>query len=73
MRRVSQAVVHDGQVVLSGLGLPDGERVEVVVTQLPAQQSRTIGEIRQLIGGGVERYDDPFEPVIPMDSWEMHK
>lgn len=73
MQHVGQAVVHGGQVTLSGLDLPDGERVEVIVTQLPVQQTRTIGEVRQLLSGSVERFDDPFEPLIPTGQWEMLK
>ena len=73
MQHIGQAVVHGGQVTLSGLDLPDGLRVEVIVTQLPDQQTRSIDEIHQLIGGAVERYDDLFEPVISADSWEMLK
>lgn len=73
MRRIGQAVVHGGQVTLSGLDLPDGLRVEVTVTQLPERQTRSIDQIHQLIGSAVERYDDPFEPVISADSWEMLK
>jgi len=68
---VEQATVHGGRVVLSGLPIPDGERVQVIVTDLPQQQSRDIREVRRLLRGGVERYDDPFEPHISMDSWEM--
>lgn len=73
MQHVGQAVVHGGQVTLSGLDLPDGQRVQVVVTQVPEQQSRSIHEVRQILRGAVKRYDDPFEPVIPADSWEMLK
>jgi hypothetical protein len=73
MQHIGQAVVRGGQVVLSGLALADGQRVQVVITQLPDQQSRGIREVRQILQGAVERYDDPFEPVISADSWEMLK
>jgi hypothetical protein len=73
MQHIGQAVVHGGQVTLSGLDLPDGQRVEVIITQIPERQTRTIAEIHQLIGGAVVRYDDPFEPAISPDSWEMLK
>jgi hypothetical protein len=57
-------------VILSGLALPDGQRVEVIVTQLPEQQSRSISEVREELRGAVVRYDDPFEPVISAHSWD---
>jgi hypothetical protein len=72
-QHIGRAIVHGGQVVLSGLALPDGQRVEVVVTQLPEQQTRSISEVREELRGAVIRYDDPFEPVISADSWEMLK
>jgi hypothetical protein len=72
LRHRSDEVVREGRLVLSNLQFPNGERVEVVVTTLrsvPAK--RSIAEVRRILRGGVERYDDPFEPAIPTDSWEM--
>jgi hypothetical protein len=47
--------------------------VQIVVTDLPDKQKRTVAEVRQLLRGGVLRYDNPFEPCIPDNSWEMLK
>jgi hypothetical protein len=60
-------------VSVTNLPVPDGERVQVVVTDLPVPAKLTIVQARQLLAGGVERYDDPFDPSIPGDSWEMLK
>jgi len=69
--RVEQAQVRGGQVVISGLPMPDG-KVDVIVSDAhPAR--RNINEVRGLLRGGVERYDETFEPVISPDAWEMLK
>jgi hypothetical protein len=62
-----------GQLVLSGLPFPDGQPVRIVVVEVdgPQREVRTVAEVRRLLRGGVERFDDPFEPVIPTDQWEM--
>ena len=33
----------------------------------------SIEEVRRQLKGGVERFDDPFEPMIPGEDWEMLK
>jgi hypothetical protein len=71
LRRIDRAIVHGGQITVSGLSLPDGEQVQVVVSTAAVQQKRSILEVRQLLRGGVERYDEPFEPSAPAESWEM--
>ena len=35
--------------------------------------TRSIHEVRELLKNGVERFDEPSEPMIPTDSWEMQK
>ena len=73
VHRISETVVHRGQITLTDLPFANGQRVQVTITDVPAEKCRSIGEVRQLLRGGVERYDDPTEPAIPIDSWEMLK
>jgi len=49
--------------------------VRILVTEVEAQTAtrRSIQEVRQLLKGGVERFDDPTQPMIPEDHWEMLK
>ena len=73
MVQVQDAVVRGGQVVLDGLPFKDGQFVRVSVveaTGTPDAGRLSIEEVRRLLAGGVERFDDPFEPVIPVDDWE---
>lgn len=73
MHRIHDAVVHDGKLVLSGLPFPEGQRVSVIVEEAKAscEERLPIGEVRELLRGGVERYDDPFAPAIAPEDWEM--
>jgi hypothetical protein len=75
MHRINDVVVRDGKLVLSGLPFAEGQHVQVVVSEVqPGPVKRaTIAEVRAALRGCVERYDDPFEPAIPLDSWEMLK
>lgn len=70
---VSSATVQGGQVTVSGLPFPDGEKVQVQITQMASEKRTTIDQVRQALAGAVERYDDPFEPVLSADSWDMLK
>jgi hypothetical protein len=74
MHRINDAVVQGGKLLLTDLPFADGQHVQIVVAEADAVQSRLpIAEVRRLLKGGVERFDDPFEPLIPADHWEMLK
>lgn len=75
MHQINDAIVKGGQVVLSNLPFADGQHVRVVIEEANAQSAKgvSIDEVRRLLKGGVERFDDPFEPMIPDESWEMLK
>ena len=75
MHQINDAVVMDGKLVLSDLPFAEGQHVRIVVAEAdqPLTTMVSIHEIRRLLSGGVERFDDPFEPMIPQESWEMLK
>jgi hypothetical protein len=75
MHHIDNAVVKGGKIVLSDLPFAEGQLVRIVVAEADAQSAKkaSIHEIRCLLKGGVERLDDPFEPMIPADHWEMLK
>ncbi len=61
--------------MLSDLPFVDGQHVQVVVAESQSAETTklSISEVRSALRGGVERYDDPFEPSIPPDDWGMLK
>jgi hypothetical protein len=75
MHRIDDAIVRGGTLVLSNLPFAEGQHVQVIVAEADAEPANvaSIQEIRRLLKGGVERFDDPFEPMIPPEEWEMLK
>jgi hypothetical protein len=69
--QIADVIVRDGQVELPRLPFADGQHVRITIDALPP--TRNIHEVRELLKNGVERFDEPFEPMIPTDSWEMQK
>ena len=75
MHQINDAVVQGGKVTLTGLPFADGRRLRILIDEeeAPTASCRTITEVRRLLAGAVERFDDPTEPMIPLESWEMLK
>lgn len=75
MVRIDDAVVRDGSLVLAHLPFHDGQRVTVVINEVDSNPAtrRTIEEVRRLLRGRVRQFDEPFEPMIPTDSWDALK
>ncbi len=75
MHQIDNAIVRGGTLVLSDLPFAEGQHVRILVAPVDVQleQRSSIDEICRLLKGGVERFDDPFEPLIPLESWEMHR
>jgi len=73
MHRIQKAVVRDGKLVLTGLPFAEGQHVRVIVTEAggDAAGGVSVQRARELLRGGVERFDDPLEPLIPGQGWEM--
>ncbi|MBA3777139.1 MAG: hypothetical protein H0X11_11980 [Betaproteobacteria bacterium] len=61
--------------MLSHLPFADGQRVRVIVAESDAAPvgRLSIEDVRRQLKGGVERFDDPCEPMIPSGDWEMLK
>jgi hypothetical protein len=74
MHEINDAIVQGGKVVLSHLPFADGQHVRIIVAESGEPVERiSIQKVRELLKGGVERFDEPFEPMIPADDWEMLK
>ena len=62
--------------MIDGLPFDDGEHVRVSVTPAPVEPpfalvKRSLAEVQRLVAGSSDQLDDPGEPMIPLDSWEM--
>lgn len=76
--KVRSIVMPDGTIVLKGIPFSVGKSVEVIVLDDPSSQeldrdpaSPTLDERWKSLQGSVTRYDDPFEPAIPLEDWDV--
>lgn len=74
MHEINDAIVNGGKIVLSYLPFADGQHVRIIVAANDEPRKPiSIQKVREILKGGVERFDEPFEPMIPCDDWEMLK
>jgi hypothetical protein len=69
--KIRSTVMPDGSIVMKGLPFSVGKSVEVIVLDdLSAEEavSSTADDRWKSLQGSVTRYDDPFEPAIPLRS-----
>jgi hypothetical protein len=76
--KIRSIVMADGTIVLKGIPFSVGKSVEIIVLEdLLSQEtdrglvSVPIDERWKSLQGSVTRYDDPFEPVIPLSDWDV--
>ena len=73
MQRVDDAIVENGKITVANLPFRDGQRVHVTVTDETPQRRLSIQEVRERLRGRAIMLDDPSEPMIPIEDWEMLK
>jgi hypothetical protein len=68
----------DGTIVLKGIPFSVGKSVEIIVLEDLLSQETDCGLVNlpiderwKSLQGSVTRYDDPFEPVIPLSDWDV--
>ncbi len=69
--RVETIVQPRGRVVLENLPFEEGEKVEVIVLETREEAENT--EDRYPLRGTLYKYEDPFEPAVPVEDWEALK
>jgi hypothetical protein len=63
----------DGSIFLKGLPFSAGKSVEVIVLDdiSAPEVANPIDERWKSLQGSVTRYDNPFEPAIPVSDWDV--
>ncbi|MEO0490628.1 MAG: hypothetical protein AAFZ49_13885 [Cyanobacteria bacterium J06659_2] len=63
---------ENGTLTLNGLPIRAGESVEVIILE-QSQQSQPLPVLQSEhpLRGSVIRYDEPFEPVIAAEDWDV--
>lgn len=71
--KVEVVLSENGTLVLEGLPFRAGEAVEVIILERP-QPQRTFNASSEFpLQGTVLFYDDPFEPAVPPEEWDVLK
>ncbi len=74
--KVETVLTEDGTLILQDLPFHAGDTVEVIILErLSCQQEQTVtptsdSNLYPLRGKQPYRYDDPFEPAVPLEDWE---
>ena len=66
--RIETALTENGKLSLQNLPFKKGDEVEIII--LDRSSSKTVSNSYPL-RGTVIRYNDPFEPAISAEDWEV--
>ena len=67
-------VTKDGQLILDGLPFQTGDVVEIIIRGQPNPSTTPDSQTAYpLQGTQPYRYDDPFEPAVSINDWEVLK
>lgn len=69
--KVESTVQTEGVLTLRNLPFPPGEKVEVLILVQQPDLAKT--DKYPLRGSQPYVYDDPFEPAVPEEDWEVYK
>jgi hypothetical protein len=80
--KIRSIVNADGTIILKGIPFSIGNSVEVIVlddlSNSPEERllqrdsaNQPLDERWKSLQGSVTRYDDPFEPAIPLTDWDV--
>jgi hypothetical protein len=76
--KIRSIVMADSTIVLKGIPFSVGKSVEIIVLEDVASQEADCESVNlplderwKSLQGSVTRYDDPFEPVIPLSEWDV--
>ena len=66
--KIRSIVMADGTIVLKGIPFSVGKSVEIIVRR---SVNLSLDERWKSLQGSVTRYDDPFDPAIPLSDWNV--
>lgn len=65
--RIETILTEDGMLTIKDLPFHKGDAVEVIILE----REKAIPSNPYPLRGTVIRYDDPFEPAVPEEDWEV--
>jgi hypothetical protein len=66
--RIEITLTENGTLTIKDLPFQAGEAVEIIILE---SHSRPKEENPYPLRGTVIRYDEPFEPAVPPEDWEV--
>jgi hypothetical protein len=69
--KVEAVLSENGTLVLEGLPFQAGEAVEVIILERPKPQPARSSSSEFPLQGTVLVYDDPFEPAVAPEDWDV--
>lgn len=66
--RIETRLTQNGTLILEDLPFQAGEAVEIIILERDSQPLKSHPYPLQ---GTVIKYDDPFEPPVPLEDWEV--
>ena len=70
--KLAATLMEDGTLVLKGLPFHAGDSVEIIILEQPKEELPSQAHQGDYpLQGTVLRYDDPFEPAVPAEDWEV--
>lgn len=70
--KVEAMLTEDGTLVLEGLPFHSGDTVEIIVLEKPQKHpSHPNFRAEYSLAGSVLRYDNPFEPAVAPEDWDI--
>ncbi|MBE9077510.1 hypothetical protein IQ241_09395 [Romeria aff. gracilis LEGE 07310] len=72
--KVAATLTEDGKLLLTGLPFQAGDTIEIILLEQPKERNSSQANLAQLehpLQGTVLRYEDPFEPAMPVEEWEI--
>ncbi|BAY62514.1 hypothetical protein NIES22_25880 [Calothrix brevissima NIES-22] len=67
--RIKTILTEDGTLIVKDLPFQAGEAVEIII--LESQTHPQPANPYPLRGKQPYRYDEPFEPAVPLEDWEV--
>lgn len=67
--RIETKLIKNGTLILEDLPFQAGEAVEIIILETQTRPQET--NLYPLRGKQPYHYDDPFEPAVPLEDWEV--
>jgi hypothetical protein len=68
--KLALTLTEDGKLMLTDLPFHAGDTVEIILLEHPNKQFSQVFSSEYPLKGTVLRYDDPFEPAVPIEDWD---